>query len=156
MQTNPFFGSSSPSMGFGDEPKRKRLLSSADKKRIAARQKYRCAKCHTTFGTVYHVDHITRFSDGGSDRDSNLQALCPNCHSEKTENERHRIKQKKITAHEKKQDNSSIFGGISPFGSTENKKTKKVSSSFGMFDESNIFGGASGKRKKPKDPYSFY
>jgi hypothetical protein len=155
MRGNPLFGSSQLSLGYGAEPKRKRLLTAADRKRIAARQGYKCAKCRITFGIGgYHVDHIKRFSDGGSDKDSNLQALCPNCHSEKTENERHRIKQKKITAHEKKQGVNPIFGGGSPFGSLDIGKSKRSSPSINSFiGGPNLFGESTGRRKKPKDPF---
>ena len=76
--------------------KRKRKLSSADKKRIAAQQSWKCASCRETLPATYHVDHKKRFSDGGSDKESNLQALCPNCHAHKTENERHKKKQQKL------------------------------------------------------------
>lgn len=81
--------------------KRKRTLTSADKKRIAANQGYKCKHCRETFGTVYHIDHIKPHSEGGSDRDSNLQALCPNCHAEKTEADRHKKKQAKTRAKKK-------------------------------------------------------
>lgn len=39
-------------------------------------------------GFRYEVDHIVQFAEGGTDDTSNLQALCPNCHSDKTEHDR--------------------------------------------------------------------
>ncbi len=76
--------------------KRKRTLTSADKKRIAAGQKWRCNLCHKLLPSRYHIDHIKEHASGGSDKESNLQALCPNCHAEKHEEHRNRKKQSKI------------------------------------------------------------
>ena len=95
--------------------KRERKLTSADKKRIAAKQGYKCKNCHETFGTVYHIDHIKPHSEGGSDLDSNLQALCPNCHAEKTEADRHKKKQAKIREKERSE-SGGPFGGSNLFG----------------------------------------
>ena len=75
--------------------KKKRTLTPADKKRIAAKQRWKCNKCRKALPARYHVDHIKQFSKGGDDRASNLQALCPDCHANKTEDERYRNKQKK-------------------------------------------------------------
>ncbi len=94
--------------------KRKRTLTSADKRRIAAKQNYKCKKCKRLL-SVYHIDHIKEFSGGGSDRESNLQALCPNCHAEKTERDRHRKKQAKIRSKER-EESRGFFGGFSLLG----------------------------------------
>lgn len=34
--------------------------------------------------SMYHIDHIIELQHGGSNHPSNLQALCPSCHSVKT------------------------------------------------------------------------
>ena len=34
--------------------------------------------------SMYHIDHITELRHGGTNHHSNLQALCPQCHSVKT------------------------------------------------------------------------
>lgn len=73
-----------------EKPKRKRTLTQTDKKSIAHKQDWKCKKCGKSLPVGYHVDHIKEFSAGGSDNPSNLQALCPNCHAEKTENDRRR------------------------------------------------------------------
>ena len=36
---------------------------------------------------MFHLDHIICLRNGGKDELDNLQALCPNCHAEKTKNE---------------------------------------------------------------------
>ena len=92
-----------------DPPKkRKRTLTAADKKRIAAKQGWKCKGCGQILPPRHHIDHIKEFSTGGSDRESNLQALCPNCHAHKTEEDRHKKKQKKIKEKEKPYDPLSI------------------------------------------------
>ena len=107
-------------MGFGfpfESSKRKRLLSAADKKRIAAKQGWKCRRCGRTLPVRYHADHIKEFSDGGSDRESNIQVLCPNCHAEKTETDRHRKKQRLIRKKERTQ-SGGLVGNTSPSGGT--------------------------------------
>lgn len=68
--------------------KGKRTLTSADKKYVASLQEWKCAWCKQSLPARFEVDHIVQFADGGSDEVSNLQALCPNCHSDKTEHDR--------------------------------------------------------------------
>ena len=88
---------------YEDKSGRKRKLTDADKKRIASKQKWRCNDCRKLLPTTYHIDHKKRFSGGGSDKESNLQALCPNCHAEKTEKERNIARQKKIKQKEREE-----------------------------------------------------
>jgi len=66
-------------------PKRKRTLTAADKKRVAASQSWTCAHCKQSLNARYEVDHIVQFAHGGTDDPSNLQALCSNCHAAKTD-----------------------------------------------------------------------
>jgi len=117
-----------------EKTERKRSLTSADKKRIAAEQGYNCKKCSNRLKTRYHIDHIKPFSQGGSDSARNLQALCSNCHDEKTEEERHVKRQKKIREQEKRVTGSSMPSLFSaPKGSDVN---------------SLLFGKPSKKKKK--------
>ena len=67
-------------------PTRRPYISPLVKKRVAARQKWRCAACKSLLDETYEIDHkIPLFKlpkDGsvtGTD-ESNLQALCPRCH----------------------------------------------------------------------------
>jgi hypothetical protein len=34
--------------------------------------------------SMYHIDHIKELTNGGTNKINNLQALCPQCHSVKT------------------------------------------------------------------------
>jgi len=132
--------------------KRKRVLTAADKKRIASKQNWKCKICNNLLPTRYHIDHIKEFSGGGSDRESNLQALCPNCHSEKTEQERHRKKQAKLKSKEKEQ-SFGLFGNNSSLFKAPTKR-KTSDNIFG----GNIFGESPKKKKKNKqsnNPFQF-
>ena len=88
---------------YEDKSGKKRKLTDADKKRIASKQKWKCNKCEKLLPTRYHIDHKKRFSGGGSDKESNLQALCGTCHDIKTEEERNIIRQDKIKQKEKEE-----------------------------------------------------
>jgi hypothetical protein len=69
-----------------------RKLSGVQKKKIAEKQLYSCAQCKFfPLPSTYQVDHIVPHAVGGSDNPLNLQALCPNCHARKTQDEATRI-----------------------------------------------------------------
>ena len=80
-----------------DTTKSKRNVTPADKKRTAALQGWICKRCRKKLPVRYHVDHIKPLSRGGSNKDSNLQALCGTCHDNKTEDDRVKAKRKKKT-----------------------------------------------------------
>ena len=110
---------------FGLSPspiKAKRSLTSADKKRVAHSQNWKCKACKKLLPVRYHVDHIKPVSQGGSDRTSNLQALCSNCHDRKTEEERHLKKQKK-TREKSKAESQSIFGSTFSLGNPKRNQS---------------------------------
>ncbi len=71
------------------KPIARRSFSNSDKTKILKLQKNRCQACGKK-SDVLEIDHI----DGDSSNNSlgNGQALCPNCHSNKTRN----IKQRKL------------------------------------------------------------
>lgn len=71
------------------KPKARRDFSKSVKTKVKKMQKYRCKACGKK-SDVLEIDHI----DGDSSNNSfgNGQALCPNCHSNKTRN----IKQRKL------------------------------------------------------------
>lgn len=71
-------------------PKRVRLLESV-KKRVAAAGLWRCQDCKSLLPPTYQIDHITPVALGGTNDEANLQALCPNCHSAKTQREQAKI-----------------------------------------------------------------
>jgi len=65
-----------------------RSVSGAKKKRVAAKQQWKCAICNNILDETYEVDHILALSNGGTNEDDNLRALCRPCHAKKTFEER--------------------------------------------------------------------
>lgn len=64
--------------------KKKRSVSEKVKKVVASNQKWRCKQCEELLSASYEVDHICPLYKGGTNEINNLQALCRNCHGEKT------------------------------------------------------------------------
>ena len=58
----------------------RRSLSGHDKKRVAARQAWRCALCDDLLDETYEVDHVVPLHLGGADHTDNCRALCCGCH----------------------------------------------------------------------------
>ena len=56
-------------------------ISPLVKKRVAAKQKWRCAICKKLLDETFELDHIKPLFKGGHPtQESNLQALCKRCH----------------------------------------------------------------------------
>jgi len=68
-----------------------RKLSEKDKKVIACNQQWRCSDCGQLLPSSYQVDHIVPYCISYNDDYSNLTALCPTCHANKTQKECNRI-----------------------------------------------------------------
>jgi hypothetical protein len=68
--------------------KSNRQVSALLKKKIAANQKWQCGHCKSILDASYEVDHILALFNGGNNSESNLVALCRNCHGKKTVHER--------------------------------------------------------------------
>lgn len=64
--------------------KRQRGISQYLKKLVASAQNWKCNMCGQMLGASFEVDHIRPLHQGGSNSQSNLQALCRNCHGQKT------------------------------------------------------------------------
>ena len=62
----------------------KRSVSESKKRFVAARQNWLCEKCGNMLQATYEIDHVVRLDRGGSNDISNLSALCPSCHRNKT------------------------------------------------------------------------
>jgi 5-methylcytosine-specific restriction enzyme A len=62
----------------------KRKVSDKVKKFVAANQTWKCLKCKKILEATYEVDHVVPLYKGGSNSTDNLQALCRNCHGQKT------------------------------------------------------------------------
>ncbi len=56
-------------------------------RQIMCDQKYNCNDCEKQLDQYFHIDHIIRQADGGTDDRENLQALCQACHAKKTQHE---------------------------------------------------------------------
>ncbi|ANS04343.1 hypothetical protein [uncultured Mediterranean phage] len=62
----------------------KRSVSETKKKHVAASQNWRCAVCQAQLMASFEIDHKIALQDGGTNHVNNLEALCRNCHGEKT------------------------------------------------------------------------
>ena len=62
----------------------KRRYSTSHRIEVAYKSLYKCNMCGVLLPPTFEVDHIVELHEGGEDAYGNLQALCPNCHAEKT------------------------------------------------------------------------
>lgn len=62
----------------------RKRLGERIRKVVAASQKWRCHDCDELLTATFEVDHVIPVSQGGSNDLSNLNALCRNCHGERT------------------------------------------------------------------------
>jgi hypothetical protein len=69
-----------------------RKVSNLTKKKIAACQEWKCKCCNSLLDECFEIDHVMCIKDGGSNEEDNLQALCPNCHRKKTNDDIHKPK----------------------------------------------------------------
>jgi 5-methylcytosine-specific restriction protein A len=58
------------------------------KKKIAARDHWRCRICKRLVSHTFEIDHIVPQSQGGSHEESNLRTLCRECHGVVTAEQR--------------------------------------------------------------------
>lgn len=63
---------------------KRKQFSAMVKRIIGARQKWRCCTCEELLPAGYHIDHRVPLHKGGTNADSNLQAICAACHNEKS------------------------------------------------------------------------
>ena len=62
----------------------RRKLSQKTREEVATRQENKCNQCQVTLTKYYQIDHKTALQYGGTDEFDNLQALCCECHAEKS------------------------------------------------------------------------
>jgi hypothetical protein len=62
----------------------KRSVSETKKKYVASQQNWICNKCNQKLNHTFEVDHKVRLEYGGTNEVSNLEALCRECHGQKT------------------------------------------------------------------------
>ena len=62
-------------------PGKRPYISPLVKKRVAAKQRWRCGACKQLLNETFELDHIKPLFKGGHPtQESNLQALCKRCH----------------------------------------------------------------------------
>ena len=79
----------------------KRNVTATMKKKVASDQEWKCKICANMLDECYEIDHVICIKDGGSNEENNLQALCPNCHRKKTNNDMAKKKEKMKAEKEK-------------------------------------------------------
>ena len=62
----------------------KRSVSETKKKFVASQQNWKCNKCEQKLNHTFEVDHVLRLENGGTNEVTNLEALCRECHGQKT------------------------------------------------------------------------
>ena len=62
----------------------KRCVSETKKKYVASSQGWKCAACAKQLKHTFQVDHKIDLQFGGTNEVENLEALCNDCHAEKT------------------------------------------------------------------------
>lgn len=67
----------------GSKPN-KRSVSETKKKFVASQQNWKCNKCEQKLNHTFEVDHVLRLENGGTNEVTNLEALCRECHGQKT------------------------------------------------------------------------
>jgi 5-methylcytosine-specific restriction enzyme A len=63
-------------------------LNETKKKVVASSQQWSCRYCKKLLDASYEIDHIIPLYKGGNNDLNNLQALCRNCHGQKTINDK--------------------------------------------------------------------
>ena len=72
-------------------PARRPYITPLVKKRVAAKQKWRCASCQSLLDETFELDHRRALFAGGTNSESNLQCLCKRCHVMKSALEQAKI-----------------------------------------------------------------
>ena len=62
----------------------RRKWKPAEREQIAIKQDNKCNRCQATLSMYFHIDHKTALQYGGLDDTENLQALCYECHIQKS------------------------------------------------------------------------
>lgn len=62
----------------------RRRITGHEKRLVGARQAWRCNVCQSLLAATFDVDHVVALHRGGADHIDNCQALCCECHRQKT------------------------------------------------------------------------
>jgi hypothetical protein len=63
---------------------KRKKISKGVRQRIADNQQNKCGECEQILTPFFHLDHIVGLQFDGTDEESNLMALCYECHTKKT------------------------------------------------------------------------
>ena len=66
----------------------RKYISQTIKKTVASNQQWCCNICKNILEETFETDHIIPIMNGGTNEQSNLQSLCPNCHRKKSLHEK--------------------------------------------------------------------
>ena len=67
----------------------RRKWTSSEKRAVGARQLWQCAHCRVLLPATFEIDHVIPLHQGGLDcAETNANALCNQCHAQKTLRER--------------------------------------------------------------------
>jgi hypothetical protein len=66
------------------QDKQRKKISKGVRQKIAENQQNKCGECKQILTPFFHLDHIVGLQFGGTDEESNLMALCYECHTKKT------------------------------------------------------------------------
>jgi len=76
-------------LGGNHSPIGSRSIPQTRKERILKLQQGKCARCGDSRTHLLQFHHIKQYANGGSNGIDNLEALCPTCHYEETQRQRH-------------------------------------------------------------------
>ena len=62
---------------------KRKKISKGIRQRIADKQQHKCGECEQKLPPFFHLDHIVGLQFDGTDEESNLMALCYECHTKK-------------------------------------------------------------------------
>ena len=71
-------------MSSGIKTGQRRVVSETKKKYVASQQNWKCKKCNQQLSYTFEIDHRISLENGGSNHVTNSDALCVQCHKEKT------------------------------------------------------------------------
>lgn len=64
--------------------RKRRKINEKTRQEICTKQNRQCKTCEKSFDKYFHIDHIVAIRFGGTDCIENLQALCAECHNNKS------------------------------------------------------------------------
>lgn len=70
--------------GQGQEREPRKRITDLSRRMIGAKQRWSCKHCARLLDAAFEIDHIIPLFKNGTNDESNLQALCRNCHGLKT------------------------------------------------------------------------